>query len=173
MSKKNIIIALVVIILIIMGIVLNNKKQVETLPHDYNDKIIEEYNNQIIVDIKGEVNSPGIYYLKSNSRVIDAINLAGGTTPYADLDNINLATKLEDGMIVNIFKKEDAKEEKISINKATIDELMKLPGVGEAKAKSIVEYRTKNGNYMSLEEIKKVDGINENLYKQIKEFICL
>ncbi|HHW99715.1 MAG TPA: competence protein ComEA [Acholeplasmataceae bacterium] len=174
MNKRNIIIAVVVVVLIILGIVWNNQKQVETLPNDYlknpNDFT---RTSQIVVDVKGEVKAPGIYYLDLNSRVIDAINAAGGVTPLADMEKINLATKLEDGMIVNIFPKKEELNKKISINTASIEELMKLPGVGEAKAKSIINHRTKYGYFMSLEELIKVEGINENLFKQIKEFICL
>lgn len=172
MNKKNIIIGCVVVVLIVVGIILNNSKSVESATNDNNEKYIENH-YQIIVDIKGEVKTPGIYYLNSNSRVIDAVNIAGGFTSEADIEVINLATKLEDGMIVNVFKKEIKYVEKVSINKATIDELTKVSGIGDAKAKSIIEYRNKHGNFMSLEEIKKVDGITKDTFNKIKESICL
>lgn len=174
MKRKNIIIGIIVIVLIIVGLLLNNynKKEAKDELKNY-DLIVDNRSNQIVVDIKGEVKAPGIYYLNANSRVIDAIKVAGGLTAYADITNINLASKIEDGTIIFIHKKEITQTNKISINKATIDDLIKLPGIGEAKAKKIIEYRSKNGYFNSLEDLLKVEGINENLYKQIKEFICL
>lgn len=172
MNKKNIIIGCIVVVLIVVGIIINNSKNVESATNDNREKYIDN-DYQIIVDIKGEVKTPGIYYLSSNSRVIDAVNIAGGFTKEADIEGLNLATKLEDGMIVNVFKKEINDKEKISINKATIDELTKISGIGESKAKSIIEYRSKHGNFMSLEEIIKVDGITKDTFNKIKEFICL
>lgn len=172
-KKKNYIIIAVVLLLAIIGFSLNYFKDNKIII-DSENKDPKPITYQIIVDIKGAVNRPGLYYLDSNSRVKDAIDAAGGLTPLADISNINLATKLEDGMIVNIYSKSSSEEEKkISINKATLEELMKLPGVGEAKAKSIINYRQKNGYFMSLEDIKKVEGISETIYKQIKELICL
>ncbi len=172
MKKKYIIIG-IGILLVLGGYGLSKIKpetnsEVNNIPSERN-----EYSSQIIVDIKGSVKYPGIYYLNKESRVIDAITIAGGLTVDADIDKINLATKLEDGMVVNIFKKEAGTSSKLSINKATVEELMKLPGIGEVKAKAIVDYREKHGYYMSLEDIKKADGINEATYKQIKELISL
>ena len=172
MNKRNIIIGCVVIVLIIVGIIVNNSKTVESVNNNYEERNIQS-SSQIIVDIKGEVKTPGIYYLDGNSRIIDAVNIAGGFTNEADLESINLATKLEDGMIVNVFKKNTIEVKKISINKATIDELTKISGIGEAKAKSIIDYRNKHGKFMSLEEITKVDGISKDTFNKIKEFICL
>lgn len=174
MNRKNFIIGIIVVILVIGGLMINNNNKSEA-KDDFrnNDIIIENKSGQIVVDIKGEVKAPGIYYLSANSRVIDAVKVAGGFTAYADITNINLASKIEDGSIIYIFKKEISNSNKISINKATIDELITLPGIGEAKAKKIIDYRNKNGYFNSLEELLKVEGINENLYKQIKEFICL
>ena len=92
----------------------------------------------------------------------------------ADVEKINLAIKLEDGMIVNIFRKDNINiVNRISINHASINELTKLEGVGEAKARSIIEYRNKNGYFMSLEDLRKVNGITEEIYNKNKEFICL
>lgn len=172
MTKRNIIIGVIIVLLIILGIVLSNNQQEIIIP---DDKDINRGSNfQIVVDIKGEVKNPGIYYLNSNSRVMDAINIAGGVTNEADIESINLASLLEDGMIVNIFKKVQNKEtSKISINTASLDELTKLSGIGEAKAKNIIEYRNKHGYFMSLEDLCKVDGITEKIYNENKEFICL
>ncbi|MCK9470913.1 MAG: ComEA family DNA-binding protein [Bacilli bacterium] len=173
MNKRNIIIGILVIALIVLGIVFNNGKTVDSQDNESQD-IPRSLNMQIAVDIKGEVKKPGLYYLDSNSRVLDAINVAGGLTKDADIEKINLATLLEDGMIVNVFKKAgNSKIEKISINTASIDELTKLTGIGESKAKNIIDYRNKHGYFMSLEELCNVDGITEKIYSDNKEFICL
>lgn len=171
----------------------------------------EELPQEIMVDVKGEVVNSGIYTLKKGSRVIDAINLAGGVTKLGDTSVLNLSKKLEDEMVIIVyshyevrnFEKAKEKEEavrancvtgsdgvtndacidssfndqednkKISINKATLEELMTLSGVGDAKAKSIIEYRNKNGGFKSIEEIKKVNGIGDSLFDKIKENITI
>lgn len=164
---------------------------------------------EVKVDVKGEVNSPGIYLLDSSSRVIDAIEKANGLTENADTSVINLSKKLIDEMVIIIYSKQEVKnfketkikEEnvqnkcnqkdenalkndacittsknsstKISINNANLEELMTLNGIGEAKAKDIIAYREKNGPFTNIEDIKKISGIGENIFAQIKENITL
>ena len=171
---------------------------------------------KIKVDIKGQINNPGIYELDKDSRVIDVIASAGGLTEHADTSVINLSKKIIDEMVIIIYsraevtdfkktkeieeqvlekciqKDEDALKNdacisdstnsnndkqkvlgKISINKATKEELMTLTGIGEAKAKDIINYRDKNGGFKTIEDIKKVNGIGDNIFAQIKENITL
>lgn len=164
---------------------------------------------EVKVDVKGEVNSPGIYLLDNSSRVIDAIEKAGGLTENADTSVINLSKKLSDEMVIIIYsyqevkKFEETKEKeqiiqskcnqkdenalkndacitnsnnssnKISINNASLEELITLTGIGEAKAKDIIAFREKNGPFKNIEEITKVPGIGENIFAQIKENITL
>ena len=171
---------------------------------------VEKEDNLLKVDIKGEVNKPGIYSAKEDSRVIDIINMADGLTENADTTVINLSKKIEDEMVIIIYSKDEVinftktkEKEKIlnekckhpentdltndacidyesnnssdtgivNINTATKEELMKLPGIGESKAKSIISYREKNNGFNSIEEIKKVEGIGDNLYAQIEKVI--
>ena len=175
-------------------------------------KVKEKEEDFLKVDIKGEVNKPGIYSAKENSRVIDIINMAEGLTENADTTVINLSKKIEDEMVIIIYSKEEVSDftktkekEKvlndnckhpentdltndacidyennnisdtgiININKASLEELMKLPGIGESKAKSIISYREKNDGFNSIEEIKKVEGIGDNLYAQIEKVITV
>lgn len=163
------------------------------------------------VDIKGEVNNPGIYSLDEDSRVIDVINMAEGLTENADTTVINLSKKIKDEMVIIIYSKEevenfkDTKEkekiveskcitpentdlkndaciihdeisenntEKININTASLEELKKLPGIGEGKAKNIISYREKS-KFNSIEEIKNVEGIGDSLYAQIEANITV
>lgn len=164
---------------------------------------------KIYVDIKGAINSPGIYSTTSSSRVIDIIELAGGLRENADTTMINLSKKVTDEMVIIIYTKEEVQnfietreqekylqekclnsssnlqngaciEEtvtedstKININTATKEELMTLSGIGESKAKDIIAYREKNGNFKTIDEIKNVSGIGENVFAQIKENITV
>lgn len=174
----------------------------------------------ILVDIKGEVKKPGVYKLKENSRVIDAINASGGLTKKAYTKYINLSKILKDENVIivnstseikkvssgnnitevkinnnsknsasiseselitndNVKSEEDntgnslESNQKVNINTATKEELMKLSNIGESKAEKIIDYRTANGNFNSIEDIKKVSGIGDKLYDSIKENITV
>lgn len=160
---------------------------------------------EIVVDVKGSVKKPGVYKIKENSRVTDAIDAAGGLSKNANTRFINLSKLLSDGDVVVIYSNEeieDAKKEdkivvetpciceevkndacykeettntngKININTATINELMTLTGIGESKAKLIIEYRTQNGNFKDIKDIMKVKGISETLFSKFKENITI
>ncbi|HHZ18734.1 MAG TPA: ComEA family DNA-binding protein [Acholeplasmataceae bacterium] len=128
----------------------------------------------VVVEVKGEVKKPGLYVLDAEARVNDLIILAGGFTGNADTTGVNLAARLTDGMVVHIASRsEDEETVKISINSASVEELMRLPGIGESRARSIVDYRKEHGRFNSLEELVNVNGISKNLLEQIKEIICL
>lgn len=217
LSISIFIVVLSIVIGIYFSIEKKEKKSTKTMLTEKKVKIKkkeekeEESPQEIMVDVKGEVMNSGIYTLKKGSRVIDAINLAGGVTKLGDTSVLNLSKKLEDEMVIVVysyyevrnFSKTKEKEEtvrencltgsdgvtndacinsstssqsenkKVSLNKASLEELMTLSGVGEAKAKSIIEYRNKNGDFKSIEEITKVSGIGDSLFDKIKENITL
>lgn len=139
----------------------------------------------IFVDIKGEVKKPGVYQMKVGDRVKDAIDAAGGLTAEADSQKVNLAQKVEDQMVIVVPKvgeeaeaipagatsKEVAKEGKVNINTATVEELKTLKGVGEKKAEAIIEYRKKNGSFKTKEDLMKVRGIGKKLFESFEERI--
>lgn len=140
----------------------------------------------VVIDISGEVIKPGVYQLKSGDRIKDALVLAGGLGEKADRDwvgkNLNQAELLRDGQKVYIPRinevvKSDvlgAKTTKmVSLNKATLDELDTLSGVGPAIAGRIIDYREKNGGFKSVEELKLVSGIGEKLFEKVKDGISL
>lgn len=143
--------------------------------------------NEIMVHVVGEVKYNGIVMLKENSRVVDAIAAAGGETEKADLSKINLAYTLSDGEKLYIPSKEDEETEfittgngeksvqsengLININSATVTELQNLPGIGEALAERIVMYRTQNGKFSNIEDIKNVSGIGDSKFENIKDLI--
>ena len=139
----------------------------------------------IFVDIKGEVKNPGVYQMKVGDRVKDALEAAGGLTEEADSQKVNLAKRLEDQMVIVVPKvgeeaeeipagatsKEEAKEGKVNINTATVEELKTLKGVGEKKAEAIIEYRKKNGSFQTKEDLMKVRGIGKKLFESFQERI--
>ena len=156
--------------------------------------------NKIKVHISGAVNKEGIIELEEESRIADAIEKAGGLKENANIDEINLAYKLEDGIKVYIPTKEEkektliennnyitkssdiqveenkngtTKPSKVNINTATQTELETLPGIGPSTALKIIQYREENGKFKKIEEIQKVNGIGENKFKNIKDLICI
>ena len=231
---------LILLILIIVLFKTSNKKSnnievISTLSSAPIEKVNKEEkkdteeseDTKVIVDIKGYVNSPGVYELSSNKRIIDVINMAGGLKEEANTDYINLSKKVTDEMIIVIYSNNDVekykktsdkviyieyecicpdnindacitendtvntvekdnkesndksneisdkKDDKISINNATIEELMTLSGIGEAKAKAIIKYREDNGLFKNIEDIKNVSGIGDSAYEKIKDYIKL
>lgn len=144
---------------------------------------------EIVVEIKGEVKNPNIYKLNENSIIEDLINKAGGLTEFADISKINRAEKLQDHIAIVIPNKNDPNSQNtisssvsasstqgnslVNLNTATDIELQSLPGVGPSKAKSIIEYREKNGGFKSIDEIKNIKGIGESSFEKIKDKITI
>lgn len=158
------------------------------LPQEVEDKTT--ISTVIYVDVKGEVHHPGVYQMKAENRVKDLIEAAGGFTPLADDQKLNLAQLLEDQMVIIVpqkgeevnselaqspasQKKEVGKEGKVNINTATVEELKTLKGIGEKKAEAIIEYRKKNGSFKNKEELMKVRGIGKKLYESFQERVIV
>ena len=154
---------------------------------EINESTNEVSSKEVTVYISGEVNSPGIVTVNSGERLANVVEKVGGVTSNADLNQVNMAIKVEDEehyiipkigevlevqeniMAENNGTKEDSS--KININKATIEELDSLPGVGEATANKIVNYRDENGEFKSIEEIKNVNGIGDKKFQDMKDLI--
>lgn len=192
-QKKSILIIAVIVIAIIIIKIIDNSYQTkedyrlnetEEIPKFTEEKPSEEI---IIVYITGEVNSQGVIKLEEGSRIADAIEKAGGLTENANIKNINLAYELEDGekiYIPNINEVEttnsseinganieSTQNETININKAGMDELQSLNGIGEGLSKNIVQYREENGKFKQVEDLMNVPGIGESKFNKIKEQI--
>ena len=158
-----------------------------------NKSIEEEEDYKIVVHITGEVEKEGIIAIKEGGRISDAIDAAGGLTKEADLERVNLAYELEDGQKIYIPNKNDKDIEEyvtegvddivlpdelsnmgdglININKADLEELQELDGIGEALAENIIAYRENNGKFKNIEDIKNVSGIGDSKYEKIKDSI--
>ncbi|MBE4908050.1 helix-hairpin-helix domain-containing protein [Bacillus luteolus] len=141
----------------------------------------------VYVDVKGAVVRPGVYELKNGSRVKDALELAGGVNPEAEVNNVNLAELLVDEMVIYVPKvgeeinepnetltgSSKKNDDLISINKATIEELQTLPGIGPSKAAAIIEYREQNGGFATIDEILSITGIGPKTLEKFRDKITL
>jgi len=168
------IIAAIVLALSVL-IVLRGNTQIAAAPEIVPITIAEP---EIFVDVTGAVNNPGVYTLTGRSRVIDAIKAAGDSAPGADLSTINLARMLNDGeqiyvdsTVVNSSGQRVSKKVSsgpININRATLRQLDALDGIGPVIAGRIIEYRKKNGSFLTVDDLQKVSGIGAAKFAQIK-----
>lgn len=122
------------------------------------------------IEVKGEVKNPGVYQAELHASVENIIALAGGITEKADVSNLNLAQDIPDQSVLIVSRIQE--NSKISINTASLEHLITLPGVGPATAQRIIEYR-KQQPFNQLEDIMKVKGIKEKLFSKMKDRICL
>lgn len=144
---------------------------------------------QAYVDVEGEVRKPGVYAVAADARIDDAVKAAGGFTKKAQRSGVNLAQKVTDGMqIVVPSASSDASGSgtsgtatgtsatatgKINLNTASAEELQTLSGIGPSLSQRIVDYRTSNGGFKSIEELKEVSGIGDARYESLKDLVCV
>ena len=148
---------------------------------------------EIMVDVKGAVHSPGVYVFTTENRVIDAIERAGGYTQEAETTAVNHAQKLQDEMVIYIPKIGEEMDQSVSgqvviapaasttestaaqvdLNRADEAALTTLPGIGPSKAQAIIAYREENGSYKTIDDLKNVTGIGDKTFEKLKEFIVV
>ncbi len=149
----------------------------------------EEYDEapkQLYVYVCGEVIKPGVYVLEEGDRIFKAVELAGGFTPEAAREYLNLAQEVTDGAKIVVPSKDElenisifipdqtyAEDKKVNINTASADELMTLRGIGEVRAKDIIAYRDEHGAFARIEDIMNVSGIKETVFQKIKDDITV
>ena len=192
LSVKGAVIGGVLLLLVGVGGLFSKKEEavedvtvVETTMLAEKTEVSTTHEAVIFVDIKGAVKNPGVYQMKAGDRVKDALDAAGGLTDEADSQKVNLAQRVEDQMVIVVPKvgeeateipsgvtsKEAAKDGKVNINTATVEELKTLKGVGEKKAEAIIDYRKKNGSFKTKEDLMKVRGIGKKLFESFQERI--
>lgn len=179
MYRKIVLFCLVIIINFIVGCTDDGYVVTVEDDSDTDFAIVTDNPKKIGVYVCGAVKNPGIYYFDENARIEDAIISAGGVTDTGSLDSLNLADYLSDCDKVYVPTKDEAvnvlsgevSDGKIDINDASKDQLMTLPGIGESKADSIIQYRTEHGDFSTIEEIQNITGIKEGVYQKIKELI--
>jgi competence protein ComEA len=175
-----------------------NKSESVDNPAQIEEPVKDPANNasksSVYIHLCGAVVNPGVYEVKATDRLFDVIELAGGLNQDAAGDYINQAQTIIDGQRIYIPTVEEVKEigtdeliegetgilgeptqddSLININTADKEALMSLTGVGQAKADSIIEYRSKNGNFKSIEELMNIPGIKEGLFNQISSYITV
>lgn len=136
---------------------------------------------RLAVYVCGAVKHPGVYELAEGSRVYEALELAGGVTADASPTAVNQAQLLTDGEMIEILTVSEAAEQetvqaaasdgKVNINTADADELKTLPGIGDAKADSIIAYREQNGAFAAIEDIKNIEGIKDGVFAKLEDHI--
>lgn len=177
--------------LIIAGIVFlctDRKQDASVYISDYSGTVPETVSQEndtteegIWIHIAGHVVNPGVYYMKKGSRLFEAVDIAGGMSEDASDEPVNLALVLQDGQHVYIpgireLSTDDTGDaydtggSLIDINTASAPELQSLPGIGESKARAIIEYRERSP-FVSIEDIMNVPGIKENSFEKIKDRI--
>ena len=200
-SKKTlgILLAAAVVISFGIGVAYGEHLAQNTQEDVFEASIVAEADNDVVVvDLKGAVQSPGLYHLAEGSRVGDILEQAV-LLANADTSSLNLARKLTDGEMIEVSFQNEISPEKpstdssnsgtssqtvndtatssdsarININSASLEQLETLPGIGPAKASAIINYRTDHGPFSSIEEIKKVSGIGEATYANLKELISV
>jgi len=141
----------------------------------------------VVVAVGGRVHKPGLVRLPAGSRVADAIEAAGGALPDTDLSFINLARKVTDGELIVVGATPPpgvtgpaggavtpgGAGGRVNLNTATVAELQTLPGIGAVLAERIVDYRTKHGQFRSVDELRQVDGIGDAKFAQLKDRVTV
>ncbi|NLK99280.1 MAG: hypothetical protein GX271_01315 [Clostridiales bacterium] len=172
----------------------NNIEEDEALKSELQvDNNLQIEDELIYVHICGAVVSPAVYQVKDGTRLVELIEYAGGLLAEAADDYINQAVVVEDGQRIYIPTKDELKElkieeyvlgdikdqsdnelsKKVNINTADEAELMGLPGIGQAKAKSIIDYRNKNGEFEAITDLMKISGIKDGLFAQLEDLIIV
>ena len=181
------------------GVNPNTKTDTDKTENDNSSetRVWSEPEANVYVDIKGAVHHPGAYQMAAQQRVGDAVQKAGGYTPEADPNQVNLAQKITDQMVIYIPRRgekipivnstsgqnsgttlnptatESNSNGKVNLNTATLEQLKGLTGVGEKKAQKIIEYRQQHGQFKSVEELKNVNGFGEKSLATLAEQICV
>lgn len=153
---------------------LNQPTQVETSSPE---AAPQTFSGVVQVHVVGEVGTPGLYELPLGSRVEDAVTAAGGFLKDAVQHSVNLARTLSDGEQIVVLSQADFEGGEtggmVSINRADLEQLDKLPGVGPSLAARILELRSELGSFSDIRQLREVSGIGEKLFANIKDLVTL
>lgn len=176
--------------------VTESESETETVTLQVDDGSIDT-DSAVIKDIKvyvcGAVQRPDVYEISADSRIVDAVSAAGGFAIDAYPEAMNLAETVSDGSRIYVPTKEEVdalavvysdtgsgsggttsnSTGRVNINTATLEELTTLPGIGDTRARAIIDYREQNGAFGNIEDIMQVTGIKEKSFSKIKDSICV
>ncbi|MFC4244355.1 ComEA family DNA-binding protein [Gryllotalpicola reticulitermitis] len=142
-----------------------------------------------LVHVLGQVARPGVYELAAGARVIDAVGAAGGFAAAADRTALNLAQRVADGEQIYVPKPGEAPPvaavggvgasgggavasgDKLDLNSATLEQLETLPRVGPSLGQRILDWRTQNGRFSSVDDLQNVSGIGEKTFADLKDLV--
>ena len=135
---------------------------------------------RVVVHVAGEVRAAGVYRMRAGTRVSDAVERAGGATRRADLSQVNLAAKVEDGRQILVPRRVKASAaagpaaatapgQPVNLNTATLEQLDALSGVGPVTAQKIIDYREEHGGFGSVDELGEVAGIGDVRLASLRE----
>lgn len=180
------------LVLFLLGFYAKNSRQVLKSQEDFDpaqalevdtsqDQPIEKTANGTYVHITGAVKKPGLYEFSEPVRVVDVVNTAGGFTDQADPDQLNLAARVQDEARIHVPSKGEASDQaqgqsldqaKININTASLEDLQKIPGVGEKTAQRILDQRQESP-YQKIEDLKNLPGIGEKKFEEMKDYVSV
>ena len=129
----------------------------------------------IFVDVVGAVRRPGLYRLREGSRVATAVSRAGGPTPHAQLELVNLAALVSDGEQIVVPRRGvggAVAGGPVHLNSATLEQLDALPGIGPITAQKILDFRQKHGAFGSVDDLDAVPGIGPARLEQLRELVA-
>ncbi|MBV6702512.1 ComEA family DNA-binding protein [Kitasatospora aureofaciens] len=143
----------------------------------------------VVVDVGGRVHVPGLHTLPGGSRVADALRVAGGPLPETDTRSLNLARVLTDGEQILVGEPGPppasaagagsgapvpaVPKQPVSLNRATLEQLDTLPGVGPTLAQRILAYRTSHGSFRTVDQLRQVSGIGARTYAELRPLLTL
>lgn len=178
-SSKTKIIVLALVIVVLVGFFFSESAQSQQMPAT--SQVIPAqtipFSGELYVHVVGAVKAPGLYQLDIGARVSDAILAAGGFSPKAAQESVNLARIVSDGEQVVVLDEDEISGEGssglISLNRATMEQLDGLPGVGPALAGRILEFRKVSGGFSSIEQLQDVSGIGPKVFADIAPLLTL
>lgn len=153
------------------------------LAADTEGKVTPKEEETLKVHVAGAVERPGVYQLPAKARVAEAVQLAG-LLPEANVHALNLAAPLIDGQQIIVPRAGEEEKQvsgspgdrsrsKVNINRAGVEELITLPGIGPALAQRILDYREQHGPFRSIEDIQNVSGIGPKRFQELKDLISV